>query len=169
MQRLLLLSILCLACHAAPARPGPAGEALREAGGPERAAVERALDAFHRAAARADGEAYFALLAEGAVFLGTDASERWDREAFRAYASPYFARGTGWTYTPTERHVWVAGGTAWFDERLTNEKYGEVRGTGVLRRGPAGWRLVHYNLCFPIPNDLAAEVVERIRAHEAQR
>lgn len=168
-MRLLLLSVLCLACHVPPARPAPASEPLREAAGAERVAVERVLDAFHDAAARADGEAYFGLLAQGAVFLGTDASERWDREAFRAYAGPYFERGTGWTYTPTERHVWVAGPTAWFDERLSNEKYGEVRGSGVLREGPQGWLLVHYNLSFPIPNDLAGEVVERIRERERKR
>lgn len=139
-------------------------DSLREAAPPARAAVEACLDAFHAAASRADGEAYFALLAPGATFVGTDASEHWTREAFRAYAEPYFARGIGWTYVPTERHVWVAGRLAWFDERLANEKYGEVRGSGVLRQDPAGWRILHYVLSFPVPNELSGELVERVRA-----
>ncbi|MCP4661770.1 MAG: nuclear transport factor 2 family protein, partial [bacterium] len=47
---------------------------------PEHAAVAEVhavVDAFHRAAAQADEEGYFALLAPAAVFLGTDAGERW--------------------------------------------------------------------------------------------
>jgi hypothetical protein len=41
------------------------------------AAVGEVLDAFHDAASRADGALYFRLFAEDAVFIGTDASERW--------------------------------------------------------------------------------------------
>ena len=45
--------------------------------------------------------------------------------AFRAFAEPYFSQGKGWTYHTVERHVGFhpGGGTAWFDERLTNEAY----------------------------------------------
>src|SRR5690606_17107996 len=42
-----------------------------------RARVEARIDALHTAASRADGEAYFACFARGAVFVGTDASEHW--------------------------------------------------------------------------------------------
>jgi hypothetical protein len=124
------------------------------------------LDALHAAAAAADGERYFALFEPQAVFLGTDATERWSLAQFRAYATPFFARGQGWTYVPTERHVFLsaAGDVAWFDERLHNDKYGEVRGSGVLLAGPAGWRIAQYNLALPIPNELAAEFVAAIRA-----
>jgi hypothetical protein len=127
---------------------------------------EAALDALHAAAARADGPAYFALFAPGAIFLGTDASERWDIPAFRAYAEPLFARGQGWTYVPLERHVTLdpGGRSAWFDERLSNEKYGETRGSGVLVRDGDRWLVAQYVLSFPVPNDLAPELVERIRA-----
>jgi len=51
---------------------------------------------------------------------------------------------------------------AWFDERLQNEKYGETHGSGVLERS---WKIVHYNLSFTVPNELAPELVERIWAH----
>lgn len=126
--------------------------------------VEALLDGLHAAAARADGEGYFALFEPDAVFIGTDASERWTLAEFRAYAEPHFARGNGWTYEPVERHVRVDGDVAWFDERLVNAKYGETRGSGVCRRDGGGtWRVAHYVLSFAVPNDAAGDVVERIR------
>lgn len=130
------------------------------------AAVDVVLDAFHAAAAHADEAAYFALLAPNAVFLGTDASERWEAPAFRAFAHPYFAQGKGWTFVPRGRHVDFSrdGRVAWFDELLDSATYGECRGSGVLERtDDAGWWIVQYHLTIPIPNDLAKEVVARIR------
>lgn len=128
-------------------------------------AVAEVLDRFHRAAAEADAETYFSLLADGAVYLGTDAGERWSVDDFRAFAQPYFERGQGWTYVPTSRHVDLDEdrGTAWFDEMLENDSYGTTRGTGVLTKTPDGWRIVQYHLTIPIPNEIAKEVVERIR------
>ena len=55
----------------------------------EQAAVARALDSFHDAAAVADGARYFALFPADAVFLGTDASERWSGAEFRTFAARY--------------------------------------------------------------------------------
>ncbi len=123
------------------------------------------LDDLHLAASEADEVRYFGHFAEGAVFLGTDASERWSVEQFRAYAHPHFAAGKGWTYKATERHLRLSpdGETAWFDERLYNEKYGEVRGSGVLVRD-GRWRVAQYNLSFPIPNGIALDVIKMIRA-----
>lgn len=136
-----------------------------------RVAVESVLDGFHRAASEADGETYFGLFDSEGVFLGTDATERWTVDEFRAYARPHFDRGRGWTYTPLERHVSISddGTTAWFDERLYNEGLGETRGSGVLVRRDGTWKVVQYNLTIPVPNELAAEVVERIRTLEAGR
>lgn len=132
----------------------------------ETAAASAVLDGFHAAAARADEEAYFGLLAPNAVFIGTDATERWDKAAFRAFAHPYFAAGTGWTYTPRNRHVGFSrdGKVAWFDELLDNANYGECRGSGVLEKGDGGWKIVQYNLSVPMPNDIAKDLVARIRA-----
>ena len=123
------------------------------------------LDSFHDAASKADEERYFAHFAPEGVFLGTDASERWTVDAFRAYAHPHFAKGRGWTYVPRDRHVVFAPGgrVAWFDELLDNEHYGELRGTGALRRTADGWKIVQYNLTFLVPNDAAKEVVKLIQ------
>jgi hypothetical protein len=132
---------------------------------PAAPAVAAALDAFHDAAARADEATYFDLLAPVSVFLGTDATERWDRDAFRTFAHPYFAKGQGWTFRPRDRHVEFShgGDVAWFDELLDSESYGECRGTGVLERIDGMWRIRQYHLTIPLPNDLAKELVARIR------
>ena len=154
-----------LACAALLATP--ATTAAQEGGA---AAVESTLDDFHRAASEADGDAYFDLFAAEGVFLGTDATERWTVDEFRAYAKPHFDRGRGWTYTPLERHVSISDGgdTAWFDERLHNDGLGATRGSGVLVRRDGVWKVVQYNLTIPVPNELAVEVVERIRELEAE-
>ncbi len=128
-------------------------------------AVRTTLDDFHDAAAQADGERYFAHFAPGAVYFGTDASERWTVAEFRSYAQPYFERGQGWTYVPTRRAVALSldGNVAWFDEALLNAKYGETRGTGVLVHNGRRWRIAQYNLVLPVPNELAGELIEKTR------
>lgn len=130
------------------------------------------LDAFHRAAARADEVTYFDLLTEDAVFLGTDPAERWDKHAFRDWSAEYFARDSAWTYEAIERHVTIGprAEVAWFDEVVRNATYGDLRGTGVLVRDPASgagtreraWKISQYNLTFLVPNDLAPRFLELI-------
>jgi hypothetical protein len=131
--------------------------------------VERTLDDFHGAASRADGDRYFGHLAPDAVFIGTDATERWERDAFIAFCVPYFDRGQGWTYVPLRRHVQLSpdGRLAWFDELLDNEKYGVCRGVGVLRRTRDGWEVVQYALSLSVPNDVAGDVVQVIESYES--
>ena len=132
---------------------------------PEAARVHAVMDDFHAAASAADEERYLALLAPRAVFLGTDGDERWAGKDYRAFVHSYFSRGKGWTYSPSSRSVEIAvdGRTAWFDERLENDWYGECRGTGVLQLRGSEWKIEQYNLSIPVPNDLAPEIVARIR------
>lgn len=156
------LVVLAVAAHPAPAQaPADATE--------DEAAVWNVLDTLHDAASKADFDRYFGVYSDDAIFLGTDATERWTRDEFIAYAKPYFDQGRGWTYTMTERHVYVSddGATAWFDERLDNEFLGECRGTGALVKVGGAWKVAQYNLTLPIPNALAGEFAERIRTHEA--
>lgn len=130
-------------------------------------AVAAVLDGFHAAAAAADEERYFAALAPDAVFLGTDATERWTREEFRKFAHPYFAKGKAWTYKPTARWISFAPDrtVAWFDELLDSPHMGVCRGSGVLVRTAEGWKIEQYNLSLPIPNDLAEGVTKQIAEH----
>lgn len=161
-----LVALLAMVAAPAAAQPRPTLVAT-----PEEPAIHRLLDAFNAAAARADGPAYFAFFTPNAVFVGTDASERWTLAQFRAFAEPYFAQGKGWTYTPTHRHVTFAdipcGCVAWFEEDLMSASYGTTRGSGVLVKGPNGWKIGQYVLTIPIPNEIAKDVVKDIKAYEA--
>lgn len=161
MRALFLTLVLLLSPAAAlaqPADPVPA--------------INAVLDALHDAAARHDGPRYFALYADDAVYIGTDAAERWTLAEFKAFAEPYFAQGKGWTYVPRERHVVVADipcrCVAWFDELLDSESYGTSRGTGVLVLKDGAWKVAQYALTFPIPNDLAHGMTDQIKAFEAR-
>jgi hypothetical protein len=135
------------------------------------AAVLAMLDRFHTAASKADADGYFGLFAPEGVFIGTDAGERWTVEQFKAYAAPYFAKGTGWTYVPRagRRNVDFSpdGTVAWFDEILDHAKYGVCRGTGASRQIDGQWRVVQYHLTIPVPNELAERVVKMIKAQSA--
>ncbi|HTO99099.1 MAG TPA: nuclear transport factor 2 family protein [Myxococcales bacterium] len=128
--------------------------------GPDREAVARELDDFHDAAARADEERYFAHFAPGGVFLGTDATERWDVAAFRAYAHPYFAKGKAWSFRAARRFIAVRGEVAWFEEDLETQNLGPARGSGVLVRSGPRWLIEQYVLSIPIPNQRFKEVRE---------
>jgi hypothetical protein len=132
---------------------------------PDTTEVEATLNRFHMAASNADGAAYFALFAPEGVFIGTDATERWTVDEFKAYAMPYFLKGKGWTYVPKVRHVQLSpqGDIAWFDEILDNKAYGVCRGSGVLRKAGGNWLICQYHLTIPVPNSLAREVVKMIQ------
>lgn len=161
MHKLALTMTLLAAAMASPAH----------AATPEQQ-IGATLDALHAAASKGDGAAYFALYTPDAVFIGTDAAERWDIPAFKAYAAPSFSKGQGWTYVPRERHITIAPiacrCVAWFDELLDSAGYGTSRGTGTLMLTPEGWKVSQYALTFPIPNDLANDMTAKIRAFEAK-
>jgi ketosteroid isomerase-like protein len=127
--------------------------------------VGAALDDFHAAAALADEGRYLGRLAPDAVFLGTDPADRWEGAEFRTFVHSLFAEGKGWTYTPSNRSIVVTedGRTAWFDEKLQNDSYGECRGTGVLHLRDGVWKIEQYNLTIPVPDSLAAGIVKMIR------
>ena len=131
----------------------------------DRKAVTSTLDALHLYAHEADGKKYFSLYSDDAVFMGTDATERWPIGEFKTYANARFDTGKGWTYTPTSRNIYFNenSDTAWFDETVVNAKYGECRGTGVLEKFGGEWKISHYNLTVPVPNDLLVPVVEMIK------
>ena len=135
---------------------------------PDIAAIDTVLDGFHNAASKADGATYFGYFHKDGVFLGTDKNERWSVEAFKAFAEPYFSKGKGWTYVSTARNISLApsGKTAWFDEQLHNEKYGNTRGSGALVKQDQTWQITHYVLSFPVPNEVAGEAIKLIQAHE---
>ena len=154
---LLLLPLLAAAPAAAP-RTSPTAQ------------VSAVLEDWHAAAAAADEARYFGHFTQDAVFLGTDATERWTRDQFRTWAKPFFARGKAWSFRALSRHVAFSrdGQVAWFDEALDTPNMGPARGSGVLVREGGGWRLAQYNLSVPIPNALLDEVVKRIAREQGK-
>ncbi|WP_247118206.1 nuclear transport factor 2 family protein [Kordiimonas marina] len=130
-------------------------------------AAASTLDRFHIAAEQADWDTYFSLMAKKGVFIGTDASERWTKDEFKHYATAT----KGWTYKVTGRHVVFSddGNSAWFDESLTNVKFGACRSTGTLIRENGQWRIAQYALTFPIPNDLADGITQQIQVFEERQ
>lgn len=127
--------------------------------------VNRVLDDWHAAAAEADFGRYFDHFAgDSAIFMGTDATERWTVDRFKDFAQPYFDKGEAWNFTPVERNIYFSdhGRTAWFDERLDTPNLGPSRGTGVLVYRDTTWKIAHYNLSIPIPNSIVYDLVEQI-------
>lgn len=123
--------------------------------------VASVLDSWHKAAAKAQFDAYFDVMADDAVFIGTDAKENWNKTAFQTFAKPYFDKGKAWNFTPIERHVFVdkSGKLAWFDELLSTQMK-VCRGSGVLVKIGKDWKIQHYVLSMTIPNENVNEVVK---------
>jgi hypothetical protein len=144
-----------VACGEATSRVPLVTPAAKIDPGVATAAIGRELDDFHDAAAHADEARYFAHFAGDAVFLGTDATERWDLAAFRAFAHPHFAKGKAWSFRATRRAITVSddGRFAYFDEDLATEKLGPTRGSGVLVLRDGTWKIAQYNLAVVVPNE----------------
>lgn len=127
--------------------------------------VHAMLDAWHQAAADNDQASYFELIDDAGIYIGTDSSERWTRQEFYDWSTPYFNEKKGWSFTKKERNIYFSddGEMAWFDELLEFGK-GILRGSGVLVKRGADWRIIHYVLSIPIPNDKYKEVMGLINA-----
>ena len=125
-----------------------------------KAEIDAFLTAWHRAAATADAGTYFGSMAPGAVFLGTDVTERWTKEEFEAWAAPYFRGTSAWVYSAVRRSISLsaAGNTAWFDEDLASASYWPCRGSGALERIDGAWKIRLYSLTFTIPNSVVSEI-----------
>ena len=123
--------------------------------------IDQVLDSWHQAAADARFQDYFNKMAEGAVFVGTDASEHWNKEAFMSFSKPYFDRGKAWAFTPLQRHIYFGkkGEVAWFDELLDTWMQ-LCRGSGVLIKEDGVWKIAHYVLSLTIPNETVDGAIE---------
>jgi hypothetical protein len=158
----LVLGVAAGCSGSAPPSDHPRPDAQRA-----RVDIDRVLDDWHDAAAHSDEARYFAHFAQGGVFLGTDATERWGVAEFRAYAHPFFSAGKGWVMRSTKRFLAFAddGRTAWFDEALETKNLGPARGSGVMMLGADGaWRIAQYVLSITVPNERFGEVKKLLEA-----
>ncbi|WP_353084052.1 nuclear transport factor 2 family protein [Flavobacterium sp.] len=123
--------------------------------------INLVINNWHKAASVANFNDYFSALTDDSIFIGTDATENWNKTEFEAFAKPYFEKGKAWNFTPIERHIYFSEDkkTAWFDELLDTQMK-ICRGSGVLVRINNTWKIKHYVLSMTIPNDNTNEVVK---------
>ncbi len=113
------------------------------------------LNDWHKAAAKADANAFFGAMTEDAIYLGTDATERWQRDELRQWSKFAFDRESAWDFKASKREIYFSDNQkmAWFEESLATEM-GTCRGSGVLVKVGKNWKLKHYDLSIMVPNEL---------------
>ena len=158
-----IITILFFACRQDTSVTDTAGSGSRidsASLSKERQQIADLLDSFNVAAARADFKKYFDFYADDAVFIGTDATENWHKEAFKIWAKPFFDKGQAWNFTSLDRHIFFdrSGKVAWFDELLSTQMK-LCRGSGVLTKQGDDWKVQQYVLSMTIPNSLVDTVV----------
>lgn len=124
------------------------------------AKVNLLLNNWHKAAAVANFNTYFSMMTSDAVFIGTDATENWTKQAFMTYAKPHFDKGKAWSFTAIDRHIYFSQNNkmAWFDELLSTQMK-ICRGSGIAELTKQGWKIKHYVLSMTIPNQVSTEVI----------
>jgi len=127
----------------------------------EKVAINQILDNWHQNAAKSKYKEYFDEMDDGFVFMGTDASEHWDKKAFEKFSKPFFDRGKAWSFKPLKRNVYFNNNLkiAWFDEIL-DTWMGVCRGSGVLIKKENTWRITQYVLSLTVPNNNIDEVIK---------
>lgn len=123
--------------------------------------ISKVLDDLNTFAATADYKNYFDLYAEESTFIGTDATEVWNKKEFMAWAKPFFEKGKAWNFSSLKRSITFSkdGNYAWFDEVLDTQMK-ICRGSGVLEKIGGKWKIRQYVLSTTVPNKVIDEVVK---------
>lgn len=121
--------------------------------------ISRTIDNWHLAAAQTNFDYYFSLMTSDAIFIGTDASENWQIEEFKAFSKPFFDRGKAWSFTSLERHIYQHNGVVYFDE-LLDTQMGICRGSGVMKIEDGTYKIAHYVLSIAVPNENVSSLTE---------
>ncbi len=126
--------------------------------------LDQLMDAWHKAAAEGDEEVFFDSMGDEAIYIGTDATERWRKKEFEAWSKKYFDRDSAWDFTPIERAIYFSKNkeVAWFNETL-NTWMGVCRGSGVIEKVDGVWKLQHYHLAMTIPNEKVEAVLKLMK------
>lgn len=126
----------------------------------EKSEISTMLDTFNAMAAKADYNAYFNLFADESTFIGTDATEIWDKKAFMVWAKPYFDKKKTWNFKALKRNIYFSkdGKLAWFDELLDTQMK-ICRGSGVVEKINGNWKVKQYVLSVTVPNEVVDKVV----------
>ena len=123
--------------------------------------VNKLLDDFNTFAGNADFDKYFDCFAEESTFIGTDATEVWNKKEFKEWAKPFFDKKTTWNFKSLKRNIYFSkdGNYAWFDEILDTQMK-ICRGSGVLEKIGGKWKIRQYVLSATVPNEVMSEVIK---------
>ncbi|CAM3679531.1 hypothetical protein FSS13T_27010 [Flavobacterium saliperosum S13] len=127
----------------------------------DKQAITTVLDNWHKAAAEGNFNNYFGAMSNESIFIGTDATENWNKKQFQDFAKPYFDKGAAWNFKPLNRNIYfdASGKTAWFNELL--DTWMKIcQGSGVMVKEKGVWKIKHYVLSATVPNDNINEVVK---------
>lgn len=123
--------------------------------------INELMDNWHKAAATANEDVFFGSMTKDAIYIGTDAGERWLRDELKEWSKKFFERDSAWSFTPKERNITFSedGKMAWFDE-LLDTWMGVCRSTGVVVMTDNGWKLKYYHLSMAIPNEVVNDYLK---------
>ncbi|MDR6465228.1 nuclear transport factor 2 family protein [Chryseobacterium sediminis] len=126
----------------------------------EKTEISTMLDAFNVAAAKADYIGYFNFFADESTFIGTDATEIWNKKEFMVWAKPHFDKKKTWNFKALKRNIYFSkdGKLAWFDELLDTQMK-ICRGSGVVEKINGSWKVKQYVLSVTVPNEVVDKVV----------
>ncbi|MGX9985768.1 nuclear transport factor 2 family protein [Soonwooa purpurea] len=123
--------------------------------------INKLLDDFNTFAGNADFQNYFDCFAEESTFIGTDATEVWNKKEFMNWAKPFFDSKKTWNFKSLKRNIYFSkdGNYAWFDEILDTQMK-ICRGSGVLEKIGGKWKVKQYVLSMTIPNDVINDILK---------
>ena len=116
--------------------------------------INEILNQWHLDATNANFEPYFYHFHKDAIYIGTDSSEHWNIQEYKAFSRPFFKRGKAWDFKTLERNIFFTNNNkvCWFDE-LLETWMGPCRGSGVLVYEKDKWLIKHYHLSVTVPNN----------------
>ncbi len=161
MKKLIISLCLVLFSAGACAQAGTTDAAYRKQ-------IHAFIDEWHDDAANAR-PAYFDKIAPTGIYIGTDKTELWNREQFKAWAKRFFDRKSAWSFKSTKRNIYMSADKKfiWFDE-LLDTQMGVCQASGVMRKTETGFEIEHYQLSIAVPNGVADKVTKLVKEFEAK-
>lgn len=161
MKKLLMACCFLLASLGAAAQGTDADAAYRKQ-------INAFVDEWHDDAANAR-LAYFDKIAPHGIYIGTDKTEVWNRDQFKAWAQRFFERKSAWSFKALKRNVYMSADKKfiWFDE-LLDTQMGPCQASGVMRKTDKGFEIEHYQLSIAVPNDVADKVTKLVKEFDAK-
>jgi hypothetical protein len=161
MKKFLLSCFLMIASAAAMAQLSDTDTAYRKQ-------INAFVDEWHDDAANAR-LAYFDKIAPHGIYIGTDKTELWNRDQFKAWAQRFFERKSAWSFKAVKRNVYMSADKKfiWFDE-LLDTQMGPCQASGVIRKTDKGFEIEHYQLSIAVPNEVADKVTKLVKENDSK-